>query len=309
MSNMFSSLFSGSRNRKMMIVVAATAALLVVALLSLAIIGIINAVRNNAPEEEEAPAPTNTIPTGFKEVDFTVGLHSGNLILTNDTYAFQGTTPTVNLKDTRPSNPNPDSQHPMYTVHYDNPPLVTQETSDAFQAMMLAFCAQNAGACENIVVDIPNEALYHNGLTVRMRYLVDGAPVPMTPNDTYKWIFENAHLYGFVQMFEAPAEGDTEAVSQEHIFRYVGEVHAQMMKDLKAKNKVTTFESYLAYLRENAANPSKPLSVTINKVTYKVYYLAKDAKQILPEKYESTCVVSGDNMTGYIITYSTATKK
>jgi hypothetical protein len=76
------------------------------------------------------------------------------------------------------------------------------------------------------------------------------------------------------------------------------------MKD----RKITTFEKYLTYLRENTS-ASKNVGATVDKKAYKVYYLAGDAQQIIPEKYKDTCVISGDNMSGYIVTYCTSNKK
>lgn len=313
MANMFSSLFSNSRSKKMALIIAITAALLVVALLSLAIVSIVNAVRNNALEEEE-PAPNpNGIPAGFVTTTFAENqLYQGNLITVNDTYVYNtaanAAVETVTIQNGRAklNGSNLYSSNATQT-------LVKKEALDALNELLLAF--YEAKGDDNLWVNIgANGAatgIYAAGNTFELRYTtgVEGAEKPaITESTTYKWIFDNAYKYGFVQMFNAPEEttdADGNAIaSQEHVFRYIGKVHAQIMKD----KKISTFDAYLAYLRNNTS-ASKNVSATVEKKVYKVYYLANDAQQIIPEKYKDTCVISGDNMSGYIVTYCTTANK
>ena len=138
----------------------------------------------------------------------------------------------------------------------------------------------------------------------------DAEKPAISESTTYNWIFTNAYKYGFVSYYpeevaQADEETETEAASQKHIFRYVGAVHAKLMQD----KKIDGFEAYLKYLRENTS-ASKNATVTVDKLSYKVYYLANNAQQIIPEKYADAYTVSGDNVSGYIVTYcTTATKK
>ncbi len=315
MANMFSSLFSNSRTKKMALVTVVTAALLIVALLSLAIVSIVNAVRNNTPEEEE-PAPNpNGIPAGFVTTTFAENqLYRGNLIAVNDTYAYNAESnadvETVTIQNGRAKVDGAN----LYSSNATQT-LVQKEALDALNAMLIAFYETSGD--DNVWVNIGTNGvaagIYAAGNTFELRYTtgVEGEAKPaITESDTYDWIFANAYKYGFVQMFDAPSaetntgENETPATSQEHIFRYVGTVHAQIMKD----KKIATFDAYLTYLRDNTS-PTKNVSATVEKKVYKVYYLAKDAQQIIPEKYKDAYTVSGDNMGGYIVTYCTTTTK
>ena len=315
MANMFSSLSANSRSKKMMIVIAATAALLVVALLSLAIVSIANAVRAKNPEDETTPAPTNGIPSGYVTTTFVENqLYKGNLILVNDTYAYNA---AANADVEMILIQNGRAKTDIGNLYSSNALMasVQKEALDALNTMLLAF--YEASGDDNLWINLGStgttSGIYAAGNTFELRYTtgVQGAEKPaISKRDIYDWIFDNAYKYGFVPMFEAPdaettsGEGETATESQEHIFRYVGVVHAQIMKD----RKITTFEKYLTYLRENTS-ASKNVGATVDKKAYKVYYLAGDAQQVIPEKYKDTCVISGDNMSGYIVTYCTTNKK
>ena len=309
MANMFSSLFSNSRSKKMAIVIAATAVLLVVALLSLAIVSIVNAVRAKTPDEEPAPAPSNGIPAGFVTTTFSdTQLYCGNLILVNDTYAYNAeanaATEMISIQNGRAKidGSNLYSSNAVMT-------MVQKEALDALNAMTLAFyeTSNDDNLWVNLGANGAATGIYAAGNTFELRYTtgVENAAKPaISESDTYDWIFANAYKYGFVQMFEAPNEDDTETESRVHIFRYVGTVHAQIMKD----KKIATFDAYLTFLRESTS-ASKNVSVTVDKKAYKVYYIAKDAQQIIPEKYKDAYTVSGDNASGYIVTYCTTVDK
>ncbi len=311
MSNMFSSLTANARSKKMMIVIAATAALLVVALLSLAIVSIVNAVRAKTPTEDEPAPSTNGVPAGYVTTTFAENqLYKGNLILVNDTYAYSTEAntdvETISVEQGRAKLEGASlySSNALQT-------LVQKEALDALNNMLLAFYEETGD--DNVWVNLGTAGtatgIYAAGNTFELRYTtgVSGAPRPtITESDTYDWIFTNAYKYGFVQYYatadqkDADNETETETESQEHIFRYVGTVHAQIMKD----KKINGFEAYLTYLRDSTS-ASKNVPATVDKKAYKVYYIAKDAQQVVPEKYKDSCVVSGDNMSGYIVTYCT----
>ena len=86
-----------------------------------------------------------------------------------------------------------------------------------------------------------------------------------------------------------------------HIFRYVGTVHAQLMKDKKCES----FAEYIDMLKTTSYK--KSFSVSVDKVAYKVYYIPQGETAMVPEAYSYT--VSGNNVDGYIVTYSTAKNK
>lgn len=316
MANTFSSLFGKPQGKRgaMMIVIGVTAALLVVSLLVLGILGIVSAVRNKNVEEEPTAPTTNGVPAGFVTTTFEEGqLYRGLLIAVNDTYGYNADA-NANVEMITIQNGRAKIDNSSLYSSNATQTLVQKEALDALNTMLIAF--YEATGDDNLWVNIGTNGaatgIYAGGNTFELRYTtgVEGAAKPaITESDTYDWIFTNAYKYGFVQMFEAPTaesgESDTEAVSQEHIFRYVGTVHAKAMQDKKIK----TFDAYLSYLRDNTS-ATKNLSVNaVDKKTYKVYYIAGDAQQVIPEKYKDSCVISGDNMSGYIVTYCTTTTK
>lgn len=306
MANMFSSLTNNSRSKKMLIVAAATAALLLVALLSLAIVSIVNATRNDVPEDT-TPVQNNGIPAGFVTTTFEDNqLYRGNLILVNDVYSYNADA-NANAEWVTVQNGRISVDGEILYSSNATQTLVQKEALDAMNEMALAF--YEATGDDYLWVNVNTDSFYAAGNTFELRYTTaktepdNPKRLPISEDATYNWIFTNAYKYGFVQLFTAPTanSGETEVVeSQEHIFRYVGKVHAQAMKD----KKLATFEDYLTYLRDNTS-PSRPLSATVDKLSYKAYYIEKDAQQIIPEKYKETCVVSGDNMSGFVVTYCT----
>ena len=317
MANMFSSLTANTRSKKMMIVIAATAALLVIALLSLLIVSIATAGDTN-PDEETTPVANNGIPSGFVTTTFAEGqLYRGNLIAVNDTYAYNSeanaSVETVLIQNGRPLVDGTKLYSSNATMT-----AVQKEALDALNEMIVAFYDASDISTDNydLWVNLGSlgsaNGIYAAGNTFELRYTTgdETAPKPaISKSNTYDWIFKNAYKYGFVSMYAPVAEtttadGEPAPESQEHIFRYVGTVHAQIMTE----KKIASFEDYLTYLRENTT-PSKSVGTTLDKKNYKVYYLAQDAQQIIPEKYKDTCVVSGDNMSGYIVTYCTTTTK
>jgi hypothetical protein len=74
------------------------------------------------------------------------------------------------------------------------------------------------------------------------------------------------------------------------------------MKDKKCE----TLADYIELLK--TTNFKKTLGATVDKISYKVYYIPQTETPMIPEKYKDSYTVSGNNVDGYIVTYSTATK-
>lgn len=137
------------------------------------------------------------------------------------------------------------------------------------------------------------DSIYDSGMVVGIaksdaeRYL-DATPIDST---NHSWIFENAYKYGFVQMSSTDAE-------QAHIFRYVGVAAATYMRN-KAKN-------YSAFINDLKSNTKNNVPITINKVTYQMYYLAADGDLKVPTNYVFNVIADGTD--GYIVTVDMSQK-
>ena len=118
----------------------------------------------------------------------------------------------------------------------------------------------------------------------------------MYGKDTYKWIYENAHKYGFVRYY--PKSTDAEDAS---VFRYVGVAHAAKMK-----NEGKTLSEYIDIIKSKTY--TEPLQVVGGDgKTYYVYYSEKGADLYVPQNYSYE--ISGDNVGGYIFTVDASKKK
>ena len=281
---------------------AAVAVLLVICLVTLAIMGIVTSIKNKklANEPEETVDPTRGyVTTTFAENQ----LHSGNLLMIDEAHPYvadaNADVAKITVETGRGSTPYSSNALDKY---------VQKEALDAMNRMITDF--YNKTQDDNLYVNVNGDAFYAAGDTFELRYTtgVKGEAKPsITGVETYKWIFENAYKYGFVQLYSTPnatttvAEGEEAVEDNTNIFRYVGEVHANLMKDKKCE----TLSDYLDLLKAKTSFKSH-LRVTIDKVTYEVYYLSAEDELLVPEKYLESYTVSGNNVDGYIVTVCTS---
>ena len=314
------------------LLICITALLLVLTLVTLSVSSIVIVVKaRRAAQNTDDPANTGTnILDGYTTTTFD-GVYSiaeGSLLLLDASHSYTGSKSTV--QPTSNMRAKDDNGNALYRGDYGEIHL-TQETLDAFNALMLAFheAKKDAEGYEigRLYLDsnlspksaTPSEdtkAVLAAGLglilaeqaldsTENEVTIFDSEATRPTGKGVYAWIYENAHLYGFVRVSDAKEEGN--------IFRYVGIPHATYMK-----NNNKTLAEYLTYLRENKNAHNSVLNISAkdldgNSVTYRVYYQAANAETApivpdpnSPKKY--TYEVSGDNMGGYIITVNTTKK-
>lgn len=318
MNNFFAWINSGTaaqQNKKRFAcyMIAVVAALLVISLLTLAVIGIVNAVKKgNNPNEEGTVDPNR----GFVTTTFAQNqLHKGDLLIVDELHPYIAeANADVTTKKFSEGRSKIDGENIYYASnqYFD----VNADAMDALDKMIVDFYNTAKGKDGNLYKDsniyISN---IEYGNTFEFKYYAtingeNGAEATtyakISENEKYEWIFNNAYKYGFVQLYSAPeastAEGAETAEDMTHIFRYVGKVHAQLMKD----KKCATLADYIELLK--STNFKKTLGATVDKISYKVYYIPQSETPMIPEKYKDSYTVSGNNVDGYIVTYSTATK-
>ncbi len=262
---------------------------LLVTMLVVLVGGII--VANIPKPTPEAPSIGETTTTVFDNAQ----LHSGNLLILNDTNSYNGTPSVISMQDCKTRPKLEDGVTNAYTVSKQSTSIcATQETVDAFNKMIKDFYAKFKN--DNVIVlDAYNTAksvqdpLFSAGTVLKLEYFrlddqgqVAGREALSKEADGYSWIYSNAHKYGFI--FDESAQD---------VFRYVGVDHATAMN-----SKKLSFGDYLTWLKSNASI-SSPLLITSGGTTYAIYYLDADGEHFVP--VEHTYTVSGNNVDGYVV--------
>lgn len=140
----------------------------------------------------------------------------------------------------------------------------------------------------------------HTGLSFALRVITnDGKTTGLSSDPIYDWIFANCYKYGFTVRYPDGKETLTQVSDYNYYFRYVGYVHAYIMK----VNDMC-MEEYIPYLQGYAKDA--PLSVTTDDgVSYEIYYVpaAPDGRDTsVPVPANRPYTVSGDNISGFIVT-------
>ena len=300
--------------------IAITAALIVIALVTLCALAIADAVTAPAPAPEGEGSGNTGVARDLVTTTFDEGqLYKGNLIVTNDTYVMQDTPTLELLNDKRPRN---EAGSPLYTILGWTTLSVTPDTSEAFHKMYNDFHTENATAAENLIVAVAATEsapeLYKNGQTLSLEYYIsytsstEYEKASIANADAYAWIRNNAYKYGFLLATKPTATADNTVAP--YVLRYVGLEHAALAEDVDCE----TLEDYLTYLRDNTS-PAKTKSISVSvtgadgktsKVSYKIFYQAHadGATYYTADPSKYTATVSGDNMSGYIVSYCAISK-
>ncbi len=154
----------------------------------------------------------------------------------------------------------------------------------------------------------PGCSEHHTALVVRLCSLVAPKSYADINEIDYAWIYENAHLYGFIQRYPTTKVSITGVSNCPEYFRYVGTAHATYIR----QNSLC-LEQYLEQLRLNHATKTGaeglPLSVDTNgdgNADYRVYYVVANtgANTVTPVPVPSNYAytVSGDNCGGFVVT-------
>lgn len=313
MKNLNDALQSGTleqqnRRKNGLLIIAFTAVLLFIASLVLVIGSIVIALKGDTKDPEiEEPSDPTTLGYESTTLDAEALLKSGDLLLLDEDHPYTGSKPTVVKFAGHETRPKSDDSKNIYTLANSTTYAATEETVVAFHAMVKDFYAQSKD--DDLIVDkaynteAGNQAgeIYTAGTAIALKYYVNYSEDPDKMEsiygvEDYQWIYDNAHLYGFVQI--SGEEG------KENIFRYVGQPHATYLN----KNG-KSFSEYLTQLQGYTySSPLKITATTDGKSTsYSVYYVSAEETAYVPEhgKY----VVSGDNAGGYIITVNNTAAK
>lgn len=289
-------------------VILSTVAALVLSLSVFLTVGIISLVKDDAgdPDNSQNNEQNNRSDnssggqlSGYISSSFSADQkNNGNLLLIDDSHLFAGSASTVLVNDHR-------SEAKVYSIEGTTTLGGTEEAVIALNSMIEAFYLSTQNDCLYVYnahrKGSDKADIFASGLCFTLTYvdMNDKKHDHSIYNESeYSWIYDNAHKYGFVQLY--PASADDEDTSKANIFRYVGEPHASYMK-----RQGLTLDKYLELLKTKT--PDKALSLTDSAGNkYKVYYLTS-AGGLVPSD-ASTYTVSGDNMGGYVVTVCTSKK-
>lgn len=278
---------SAERKKKQIcaIAIAVTAVLLIVAVIAFAICQVVNATANNNPEkgtdtEEET---VDLGETTAKELSNTA-IYSGNLLTLNDNNHFKGEPQLVNIEAERKKD--------GAFISLFGKKSVFEATPDTVKALCdLVNACNKALNDDNLVLsDAYNTSnisgqsgIYSSGEAIAISCCFEGSTSdirPINEVEKYKWIYSNAHKYGFIAVS-----------SKSNVFRYVGILHATA-----AKTSGLYLDNYLKQLKN--ATVDNPMKLNANGDTIAYTCPISDVK--VPKNYSST--ISGNNIDGVIVT-------
>ena len=276
------------------IVILVTAVLLVIALIAFTICQVVAATSNNNSDKEKdtEEETVNLGETTVKTLSDTA-IYSGNLLTLDSSHRYKGDVDVVNLQQ-REDRPKNSEGKNAYTVlpAVQSKYHATEETAKALNKMLKAFYDAKkddnlfiSGAYDTSKID-DQDAIYSSGETIALSYFHDYAANGINDQrtiagvDTYKWIYANAHKYGFVAVS-----------SNSNEFRYIGVTHATAMK-----TKGLSLNNYLKQLKN--ATPDSPMQLDASGSHIAYYCPIDDVK--IPKNYSYE--ISGNNVDGVIIT-------
>lgn len=276
------------------IAIAVTAILLVIAIIAFAICQVVEATSNNNTDKEKDTAE-ETVDLGETTVKSLsdTAIYSGNLLTLNSTTRYKGDAEVENLqqREDRPKNSEGKNSYtvlPAVQTKY----YATNDTATALNKMLKAFYEAKkddnifiSGAYDITAVET-QDAIFSSGEAIALSYFHDYAANGINDQrsianvDLYKWIYSNAHKYGFVSVS-----------ANSNIFRYVGVTHATA-----AKTRGVSFDKYLNQLKNFTSDA--PLQIDASG-SYIAYY-CPIANVTVPKNYSYE--ISGNNIDGVIVT-------
>lgn len=279
------------------IVIAATAFLLAISIIAFAICQVVDATMhltsNKEKDDTETEAPVDLGETTTIQLSEKL-IYSGNLLtLSNDNHYNEKPVlidiesarkerdpePFISLyKDKHKLMATPDTANNLFDMVIDSNKALKNENGEEDDNLFLS----NAYHIDKIE---SQDGIYSSGEAVAIGYCFNSDINnihPINEEPKYKWIYNNAHKYGFIAVSKSS-----------NVFRYVGKQHAAA-----AKFHGLYLNNYLKKLKQ--ATIENPLKLDAAGTAVAYYCPINDVK--VPKNY--SYVISGDNVNGVIITVS-----
>lgn len=315
-----------AKQRKIILAIAVCFALILLMFFTLIIGNIIALFADDTPDlpqddtqgdpsdetQEEDPADTPQQDPNVSYLSLAYGgIRRGDLILVNTTHEYVFPTINQNLVNVYDSQSLSDTLGDYFQLPSSS--LLMDKTAyNALDKMMQAFYAQTG--IPNVIVSSayrtyaeqegksvpPGYSDSHTGLSFALNVLTnDKKTTGLSSDPIYDWIFDNCYKYGFTVRYPDGKESLTLVSDYNYYFRYVGYVHAYVMK----VNDMC-LEEYIPYVQ--GYTKAAPLLVTTDDgIAHQIYYVpaatdGSDTALPIPDGHPYT--VSGDNEGGFIVT-------
>lgn len=267
------------------IAIAITAILLVVSIIAFAICQVVDLTANtDSDKEKDTEKETVDLGETTQTQLSNNAIHLGNLLTLNDNKHYQGELELLNIESERKTNG-------AFISLFGNKSNF-EATADTIKALcnMVNDC-NSALNDDNLVLSnaydttkiSTQSGIYSSGEAVAISCCFEGSTSdirPINEVEKYKWIYSNAHKYGFIAVS-----------SKSNVFRYVGELHATA-----AKTSGLYLDNYLKQLKNATVDNPMKLNASGSIIAYTCP--ATDVR--IPKNYESD--TSGNNVDGIIVT-------
>ena len=267
------------------IVIAITALLLVVAILAFVICQVVDFTANNdSDKEKDTQKETVDLGETTQTQLSDTAIYSGNLLTLNDNKHYKGEPDNlINIYDNR--------NGAFLSVRTANRSKF-EATADTVENLckMVSACNEAINDDNLLISNAYNtseissqKGIYSSGEAIALSYFNSESETgesPINEDERYKWIYSNAHKYGFIAVS-----------SKSNVFRYVGETHAAA-----AKTSGLYLDNYLKQLKNATVDSPMKLNASGNIIAYTCP--ASDVR--VPKNYESD--TSGNNIDGIIVT-------
>ena len=294
------------------LLVCVTAILLVIAILVTSVAGvvaivsgIINNISNTDNNDDGPSTNSHLVETTLEEVLAKVNTNKYGPLSSPANENLAETSYTTLRQTNRPKLPSGEN---LYRCQSADNFALQNDAFAAFNAMATEFYNKKGLATLWVKAAYStsgsNVEPYSNAYAIMLDYSVNGdaSNGSIYGVEAYSWIYENAHLYGFIRVSNDEGE--------QNVFRYVGLAHAKNIYN--KQKKADTFYTLDAYLEElKATTPTNTISIKgvakalgdKNTTTYYSYYMPTDSATFwLPNDLKYGCTV--DNVgSGYIVTY------
>lgn len=259
-----------------------------------------------------------TINENYSFVDLSSDdIHKGDLILVNNTYAYQIPPP----EDIISVYENKTNYYVKDLSVYVKPAVITN-----LNLMLDAFAAEkniknvmvNSGyrdedyqqklyndelaatnATVSTLVALPGHSEHHTGFAVDFGlYPIDGVYKAYDGKGDYSWISDNCYKYGFILRYPTKKSDITKIDYEPWHFRYVGAPHAYYC----SKNGIC-YDEYIDLLKRYEFNDDHLFITNSDETKYEVYYFkAGTTTTKLPVPKTKSYTYSGNNVDGFIVT-------
>lgn len=267
------------------ILIAITAILLVIAIIAFVICQVVDATAEKEPDDKETQeAPISIGATATKQLS-EEAIYSGNLLTLNDSRHYKGRPELLNVESQR-------KEMNAFISLFGNKANF-MATADTVKALcnMVTDCNKALDNDDNLVLSgaydssaiSTQSGIYSSGEAVAISCCFEGSTQDIRPiNEVakYKWIYNNAHKYGFIA-----------ASANSNVFRYVGVTHATA-----AKANGLYLDNYLKQLKNATAEAPMKLDAMGSCIAY----TCPIANVVVPTNYSYE--ISGNNVDGVIVT-------